>query len=407
MDALLTAAARALATGDVLAALDKVALRVDPPALALRGIAMAQLGELERARLLLRQAHRTFGREEAVARARCVVADAEIALALRELSGSTAGLEAAADLLDARHDTANALQAWLIVARRAIVLGQWDAATRALARLQDRALPPALVATAHLTAAALALRTLRLEQADAALRTATMAACQAGIAALRTEVALARAALEQPAARQLLPQGDTLLDLHGVRALRNAPGCVVVDACRHDVWSNGHGRSLARRPLLFTLLQQLGRAWPGDIDRDVLIASVFRAPHGDDTHRARLRVEVGRLRGLLKGWLAIEATPDGYRLRPPEGTRVVVLAPPIDGEAGAVAALLADGAAWSSSALALALGTSQRGVQRALADLEQAGKVRAQGRGRAQRWRAPPFTGFTTILLLPPLLPGD
>ncbi len=64
-------------------------------------------------------------------------------------------------------------------------------------------------------------------------------------------------------------------------------------------------------------------------------------------------------------------------------------------------ALLADGEAWSTSALGLALGSSQRTVQRALRDLESAGQVRTLGHGRSQRWLSAPVAGFATTLLLP------
>ena len=164
---------------------------------------------------------------------------------------------------------------------------------------------------------------------------------------------------------------------------------------------------MARRPLLFALLCQLGRAWPEAVPRDRLIAEVFRTRHGDDTHRVRLRVEMGRLRAQLPTGLAVIATATGYGLQAAEGVAVVVLDPPLEGAAGAVAALLADGAAWSSSALALALDSHQRGVQRALAALQDEGRAYPVGQGRAQRWRATPLTAFTTILLLPRLLPGD
>ncbi|HEU5194094.1 MAG TPA: helix-turn-helix domain-containing protein, partial [Methylomirabilota bacterium] len=85
MDTLIAAAAHALAAGDPLGALKRIALRDDAPALALRGIAMAQLGDFVRAKRLLRRAARTFPPSEAVARARCVVAEAEIALVSRDL----------------------------------------------------------------------------------------------------------------------------------------------------------------------------------------------------------------------------------------------------------------------------------------------------------------------------------
>lgn len=402
MDALLTAAARNLAAGDVLAALGKVSVRSDPPALALRGIAMAQLGELGRARVLLRQAHRAFGRNEGVARARCVVAEAEIGLALRELGGSSAPLLAAARRLEAAHDSANALQAWLIVARRALLLGHGADATAALDHVQGQPLPPALAAMAALTRATLAARALQIPLAEQGLREATLAAQQSGIAALQEEVSQASAELRQPAARH----AGKALDLQQVRALLDGPHCVV-DGCRRGVWCAGRWHSMARRPLLFTLLRTLGTVWPDTASRDALVASVFRTRHGDDTHRVRLRVEIGRLRKLLPEGVAVTSTGDGYRLEVDDSRRVVVLEPPFGDASTTVAALLADGAAWSSSALALVLGISQRGAQRALADLQAQGRVRATGQGRTQRWRAMPLTGFTTILLLPRLLPGD
>lgn len=402
MDALLTAAARDLRAGNVLAALGKVALRADPPALALRGIAMAQLGDLDRARGLLRQAHAGFGRDEAVARARCVVADAEIGLALRELGGPSGPLLAAAHRLEQAHDAANAQQAWLLVARRALLLGRGAEAAAALTRLQGGSMSPPLVAMAALTRATLAARTLQIAAARQALEEAHQAAQQAGISALQAEVEHACAALRQPAARH----AGQALDLLQVRALLDGPHCVV-DGCRRGVWCAGHWHPLTRRPLLFALLRALGSAWPGVASRDALIASVFRTRHGDDSHRVRLRVEVGRLRRLLPDAVAVVSTAEGYRLQVGEALSVVVLDPPFDEAPDVVAALLADGAGWSSSALALALGISQRAVQRALAGLQVQGRVQASGQGRAQRWRTTPLSGFTTILLLPGLLPDD
>ncbi|OEZ01426.1 MULTISPECIES: DNA-binding protein [Stenotrophomonas] len=406
MDSLLTAAARALAAGDVLTALGHVSLRGDPPALALRGVAMAQLGELERARDLLRQAQRGFGREEVLARARCVVAEAEVALALRDLAGSSTPLLAAALALQTRGDPHNAQQAWLILARRALLLGRPQEAVTALAQVRARAQAPALAAMAALTDAALAACALQVPQAQAALLLAADAAQASGIAALQAEVAHASSQLAQPAARRLAEGAAMPLDLAAVQRLLASPACVI-DGCRRGVWQSGQWRSLARRPLLFALLRALGQAWPGDVDRDLLIAGVFRTRAGDHTHRARLRVDIGRVRTALQDLLEIEATDTGYRLCAPTGIDVAVLVPPRDGEPAALEALLADGAAWSTSALALAVGASQRTVQRELAVLEAEGAVRSHGRGRAQRWLGTPLAGFTTILLLPVSLPGD
>ncbi|MGJ7524732.1 helix-turn-helix domain-containing protein [Variovorax sp. GB1P17] len=404
MDSLIAASARALAAGDALGALKRVALRDDPPALALRGIAMAQLGEHPRARELLRRAARGFGAHEELARARCVVAEAEVALAMRDIGGSPRALVAAAATLEAHGDRANALQARLIAARKLLLIGRLDEATAALAQLDVRGLPPSLAAVAELAAAELSLRSLHVDAARQSLARAHEAADRARVPALVAEVAEAQAALGRPAARRLLADGEQPLRLDEVAVLL-ASNTLVVDACRRGVGTGDTWRPLARRPVLFALARALAEAWPGDIDREALIACAFRTRHPDETHRARLRVEIGRLRALIKPLAQIEATAQGFVLKPLGERDVVVLAPPIDGDQGALVALLSDGAAWSTSALALALGASQRTVQRALAELEAAGRVRAIGRARAQRWLAPPLAGFTTILLLPSALP--
>lgn len=188
-------------------------------------------------------------------------------------------------------------------------------------------------------------------------------------------------------------------DLLGSKAL-------VVDACRHVVRVAGTVVPLARRPVLFALARALGEAWPGDVPREILIARAFRAKFTDESHRARLRVEMGRLRSMLRKVAAVSATKRGFALSPRRAREVAVLARPVDEQHAAVLALLADGEAWSSSALALALGTSQRTVQRALDELAASGKVQSFGRARARRWMTPPVPGFTTTLLLPGPLPG-
>jgi hypothetical protein len=405
MDSLIAAAARALAAGDALGALKRVSLRDDPPALALRGIAMAQLGEHGRARELLRLAARGFGAHEEVARARCVVAEAEIALAMRDLGGSPRSLAAASASLEARGDRGNALHARLIAARRLLLLGRLDEAAAALARIDARGLPPSLSAVAELSAAELSLRLLRTGPAQAALARAHEAAHQAGVPALVAEVAEARAALQRPAARKLSAGGQEALRLDQTEAL-HASGALIVDACRRGLRAGVAWRPLARRPVLFALARALAEVSPGDIDRQALISRAFRVRHPNESHRARLRVEIGRLRALIAPLARIEATAGGFVLRPRGAHEVVVLAPPIEGDQASLVALLSDGAAWSTSALALALGTGQRTVQRALVELEAAGRVRSIGRARARRWLAPPLAGFTTILLLPAALPA-
>lgn len=404
MDSLIAASARALAAGDALGALKRVALREDPPALALRGIAMAQLGEHARARELLQRAQRSFGSHETLARARCVVAEAEVAMAMRDFRGSTHALSAAAATLDAHGDRANALQARLIAARRLLLLGRLDEAATQLERIDTHGLSPLLAAVAELTGAELALRSLRVHVARASLDRALEAAGRARVPALLVEVAQAREALDRPAARRIGPGFEQPLRLEEVSALMGSDA-LVIDACRRALGATTAWHSLARRPILFTLARALAEAWPGDVERETLIAQAFRTRRPDETHRARLRVEIGRLRALIPTLARIEATPRGFALRPLNDRAVVVLAPPIDGEQASVVALLSDGAAWSTSALSLALGASQRSVQRALAELEAQGRVRAIGQTRARRWQAPPLTEFTTILLLPAVLP--
>jgi hypothetical protein len=404
MDSLIAAAARALVAGDAVGALKRVALRDDPAALALRGIAMAQLGEHPRARELLRRAARGFGAHEELARARCVVAEAEVALAMRDLGGSPRTLAAAAATLEARADRGNAMHARLIAVRRLLLLGRLDEAASALALIDTSGLPPSLLAVAELAAAELALRSLRTAPARAALARADAAAQLARVPALFAEVSEARASLDRPAARRLDAGYEKLLRTDEVEALL-ASSALVVDACRRGLQAGAAWQPLARRPVLFALARALAEAWPGDADRDALIARAFRTRRPDETHRARLRVEIGRLRALVAPLARIEASARGFALTPLGERSVVVLVPPIDGNQASLLALLADGAAWSTSALALALGASQRTVQRALVELEADGRVRSIGRARAQRWLAPPLAGFTTNLLLPAALP--
>ncbi|WP_431226911.1 helix-turn-helix domain-containing protein [Burkholderia contaminans] len=406
MDSLITAAARALAAGDALGALNRVALRDDAPALALRGIAMAQLGDFERARALVRGAARAFGAREAVARARCVVAEAEIALASRDLRWPTRALDAACATLDAHGDRANAAHARYLGVRRLLLIGQLDDAERMLANLDPAPLPAASRAAHELIAAGIAMRRIRTHAARAALARARAAARDAGIAALTAEVEAAARVLDAPAARLIARGTSRLVQLDEVETLF-ASNALVVDACRHTVRDARTIVSLARRPVLFVLARALGEAWPADVSRNALVAVGFRAKHADESHRARLRVEIGRLRAVLRPLANVVATPRGFALEPLGIRETVVLARPVDDRHAGVLALLADGQAWSSSALALALGASQRTVQRALDALAEADKVQALGRGRARRWMTPPLPGFATTLLLPAPLRAD
>ena len=406
MDSLITAAARALASGDPLGALKRVALRDDAPALALRGIAMAQLGEHSRARELLRRAARAFGPREAVAHARCVVAEAEVALAARDLSWAAKALDAARATLEAHGDRVNAALARYLEARHLLLAGRLDAAESLLARIDPAPLPAASQAAHELLLAGIAMRRIHTQPARAALARAESAAQRAGIPALIAEVGNAHAMLQIPVARLLAKGKEQPLMLQEVEALL-ASDAFVIDACRHVVRDGRNVISLATRPVLFALARALGEAWKSDVPRDALIARVFRLKLADESHRARLRVEMARLRAMLRPIAAINATERGFVLAPRGAREVVVLAQPIEEKHAAVLAFLSDGESWSTSALALGLRTSQRTVQRALDSLAAAGKVQSLGRGRARRWLVPPVPGFATSLLLPPPLPID
>jgi len=340
-----------------------------------------------------------------VARARCVVAEAEIALAARDLGWPVKALNAARATLEARGDRVNATHAGYLEVRRLLLVGRLDEAEHVLAKLDPAPLPPASRTAHELVVAGIAMRRLRTKAARAALARAVSAAREAHIPALTAEVESAALVLTTPAARLIVRGQERPLVLEEVEDLL-ASKALIVDACRHVVRDRSKVVSLATRPVLFALARALGEAWPGDVARDALVARAFRGKHADESHRARLRVEIGRLRRLLRPLAGVSATKQGFALVPRRAGEVVVLARPVEEEHAAVLAFLADGESWSSSALALALGASQRTVQRALDELAATGKVQSFGRGRARRWLTPPVPGFTTTLLLPAPLPS-
>ncbi|WP_027232632.1 hypothetical protein [Phyllobacterium sp. UNC302MFCol5.2] len=406
MDSMITAAARLLATGDLLGALKRVALRDDAPALALRGIAMAQLGELARARALLKSAARAFGPREAVARARCIVAEAEIALVSRDLAGPLKTLADARAVLETHGDRLNVAHARHVEARRLVLIGHVNQAEQLLGDRDATRLPPPLRAAYELVIAGIAIRRLQTKAARVALQRAADAAMQARIPALVAEVESVSRVMEMPAARLIARSHERLVRLEDVEALY-ASDTLVVDACRYEIRDSRACVSLASRPVLFTLARTLCANWPGDASRRDLIAGAFRSKEADESHRARLRVEIGRLRSALRAIADIKATGEGFALHPLHSQAAVVLAPPVEEQHGSLLALLADGEAWSSSALAIALGTGPRTVQRALEALAAAGKVQAFGRGPARKWMIPSMPGFPSTLLLPgPLMNG-
>ncbi len=276
---------------------------------------MAQLGDLVRAKALLRSAARAFGPKETVARARCVVAEAEIALASRDLSWPTKPLETARATLEAHGDRVNAAHARNLEVRRLLLIGRLDDAERMLPELDPTPFPPASRAAHELVVAGIAMRRLRVKVARAALTRAEHAAHDANIPALTAEVEKASRALTVPAARRIMRGEEQVLVLDDVEALL-ASKALVVDACRYVVRDECNVVSLATRPVLLTLARALGEAWPGDVPRSALIARAFRAKQADDSHRARLRVEMARLRVVLRALADLNATQRGFALVP-------------------------------------------------------------------------------------------
>ena len=398
---MLLAAAHALDTGDVLSALKRVALREDAPGLALRGIALSRLGKRERARGLLQSAAKAFGAAAPLGRARCLLADAELALASRDLRGVDAALALAARDLRVMGDVGNALHADCLAARSLLLRGLLGEAERALRALDTRRASDALRAEIHLAWVELHVRAPRANAARAALDEAERAARSARIPAISQEVKTARALLEAPAGRLIQAGTEQVLGLTQVERVERAPRGLLIDARKSSVVSGKMRVSLQGRAVLFGLLRMLAEAWPSEVTRRDLLARVFAVTRANDSHRARLRVEMARLRRALRSLATIDATPAGFRLDPVGRAEVSVLVPVSESEHAEVLALLNDGEAWSSSALATALGVNQRTVQRSLLALEAAGRTRATGKGRAKRWLRAPPKEFATPLLLP------
>ncbi|KRA45637.1 hypothetical protein [Devosia sp. Root635] len=400
MDSTINAAAQALASGDVLGALNRVALRNDPPALALHGIAMAQLGDFARAKTLLKTAARRFGRREPVAQARCVVAEAEIALVSRDLAWPPERLEESASILALRGDTRNAAHARCIAARRSLLLGQLDLAQAGLARLDPARLSPMLRASYFLVSAGIHIRRAHAVAARQALAQAHAAALHSAIPALIAEVEAAQVSLSSPVA--VLHRGERAepIGLDGVERLL-ASDTLVIDTTRNVLRRRDDVIALSSRPILFALLRTLAETWPSDATRETLLRRAFNARQVDESHRGRLRVEIARLRQAIAPLATVSATPNGFRLAVHNAENLAMLASPLDGQNAAVMALLADGESWSSSALALALDVGIRTVQRALTQLQEQQQVQSIGHGRTRRWTMLTAPGFPRTLLLP------
>ncbi len=399
MDSALGTAARALSLGDPLHALRYIALRKDAPALALRGIAMAQLGELRQAHALLRRASKSFGPREPTARARCALAQAEVELALRDLARAELGLNEAVKLLTECGDWENALFARLLTVRRLTLLGNVVTAQHALAVLSLDAAPARLLAFASLAEADLAMKRMDATTAASALAKGRLAALQSRIPQLLVEVELLQRRLDAPIARLIREGRESTLYLREFKTFAG-PKELVVDGCTREIRLGEAVVSLVRRPVLLELAVVLAEHSPHHVPRDTLVTRVFGARRVNDSHRVRLRVELGRLRKLIREVANIQATGSGFSLTAPKARGIALLLPPGEDATSALLSLLRDGNSWATSALAEALGKSQRAVQRALSELAKDGKVQATGKGRALRWVAGIATDATTTLLL-------
>lgn len=392
-------AALALHAGDAIGALQAVALRDDPRSLAMRATAMARMGDLARARILFERAERGFAGSDRLGHARCLLARAELQLAMRDGGWPAAELLGAHAIFREQGDTWNATYLKLVEARRAIMLGRLDEAETILA-VHGHGGHPVLRAIANLLGAHLFFRQLRIGEARTALARASGDLEAGGPEALRMEVLRMHATLRTPFAGRR--SGKDLLPLlpDALCALNQSVN-LIVDATRFEVRHRESAISLVTRPVLFSLLSCLATAWPGECRREDLIGAVFRGRQVDESYRARLRVEMLRLRRLLGAVGSVVATAGGYRLVPDNATAVVMIEPLAGTRHAQLLALLGDGEAWTSLAVAEALGASRRTAQRSLEALSREGLVRKQGAGSAQRWRAPGVDPIALAMLLP------
>jgi hypothetical protein len=396
LDDALVRAGLAIARGDPLGAITATGVRDDPHALAIRGIALSQLHEFPQARALLERAADAFAREDdPLHRARAVAALAEITAAERDLARAAAMLGEAADALRAHGDATNAAWVELVIARLRLFDGDMDAAHAHIARaevdVRERG-TASVRAAVHLARSEAAMRAMRAELARRTLIEARTWSDRAGNDVLSTEIARLEEALVAPIAVEVRDGRRTPIDLHRVESLL-APRVLggsrflVVDAMRRRVTIDSIvAADLRTRPVLLALLVALARAWPSARPPNELVLEAFGARAMNESHRARLRVEIGRLRRVLAPSATVEAHDRGFRLKLRHGDDLALLEPIETGEAASLRALLADGEAWPVKSLAGALGLGARTVQRALVALCDAGEVRAIGNARARRY---------------------
>lgn len=400
MDPTFASAARALARGDALLALKTIGRRTDPSGRALRSVALAQLGDFRTAKLEVRAALRALGPEQPALRAKCLAVEAEIALATGDLRWNAEPVVNALAELRAVGDARNADYLQLVAARAALRLGMPADAERLFRAGTFASTPPLGRAYAELVRVELAAKRGDATTLARALAGAARAAEQCASLALVAEVARLRDTYEGPSL-VITSRGTAkmaaFLDLCALKS----SGAIVIDGGTREVTSGDRVVSLVRKPVLFELLRALAEQAPDEATREMLITRGFGARRPNASHRSRLRVELGRLRSLVRGMLDVEAMDAGYAVR---AKRDVALVMPLEESADSrLLALMQHGEPWSASSLAEALGVSARTVQRSLVLLESSGKVASRGEGRAQRWVR---LGETPTDLLLPALQG-
>jgi tetratricopeptide (TPR) repeat protein len=390
-------AGSALARGEALRALGLVGRADTALGLTLRGVAYAQLGDLEMARRSLERALAVVGDGRTRARARAALA--EIALHTGDPAATARAARASAEELDALGDPRNAAMQRLVVARAEVLLGRLGEARRAVEEVLAAAdLAPDVRAVASLAQAEIALRDLAPTEAQGALARARRALAQQPQELLSRAIDRVEGELSLPVARLLRGGVVGSADLFAIEQVCRGD-VLLVDDCRRLVLGGRASIPLARRPVVFALLLALARAWPGSTPRDELIARIFDARRSNASHRARLRVEVGRLRKILDGLGAGPvATPDGYALS--SAREVVVLLPPSDDDEARLASLLSDGASWSAQSLAEHAGVSKRTAQRVLGGLVEGGRAERTGEGKNVRYARPGAPIASRMLLL-------
>jgi tetratricopeptide (TPR) repeat protein/DNA-binding transcriptional ArsR family regulator len=401
------AAAQALARGDALRALGSVGRAEDALGLTLRGIAYAQLGDLERARTSLERATKLT--KSPLGRARIQAALTEIAMSDGDPARAARAARASADELARLGDARNAAMQRLVVARAEVLLGRLAEARHVVSEVLaappassvSPPLPPDVLAVAWLAKAEIAVRAVAATEAREALKHARAAMAGAPNELLARALVALEAELSKPVARLEREGVIRNADLYAIEAASTG-ALLLVDACRRIVIGGRASVPLARRPVLFALLLVLARALPRDVARDELAARAFDVPRVNASHRSRLRVEIGRLRKLLAGIAEPVATADGYKLA--SSREVITLLPPSEDDDARIAILMSDGAAWSAQALAEHAGVSKRTVQRALAALVDAGGTTRSSHGKEVRYTraGPPIAARMLLLGLVP-----